>query len=213
MEYPGNSINKKTPPAPAPEPKVITPVVTGNVTRKKRSALTRFKETFIGGDAQSVVGYVSYEILIPAVKDTLSDMVSMGIERLLFGEGRISPSRRGRASGASTGHINYSGFSKSPTNRYGRDEPRQISRSARAAHNFDEIILDTRVEAETVIERLSDLCDQYGMASVSELYELVKITGDFTDEKWGWFDMRGARVDRIRGGYLLNLPKPEVLNN
>lgn len=212
MDYPSNSINKKTPPAPAPEPKVIIPVVTGNVTRKKPSVGKRLRETFIGGDAQSVWGYVAYDILIPAVKDTLSDAVSMGIERMLFGEGRVSPSRRGRASGSATGHINYgAAFGKSP-NRYGRDEPRQISRSARAAHNFDEIVLDTRAEAETVIERLSDLCDQYGMASVSELYELVKITGDFTDEKWGWFDMRGARVDRIRGGYLLNLPKPEVLN-
>lgn len=210
QQYPSNSQNKHK---AEPEPKVIQQVVTGEVIRKKQGLGKRFKEVFIGGDSQNVWAYVAYDILIPAVKDTVSDAVSMGIERMLFGEGRSSPSRRGRSSG-SAGYTNYGSYSTSSTkNRYGREEPRQMSRKARSAHNFDEIILETRAEAEEVVSRLFDLVERYGAASVNDLYELVGVTGDFTDERYGWTDMRGARVDRTRNGYLLNLPSPDLLEN
>jgi hypothetical protein len=211
MDYPGNSNSKKE---PAAKPEKIEKVITGEVVKRKPSLSKRAKDIFIGGDAQSVWAYVAYDILIPAVKDTLSDAVSMGIERMLFGDSR-SPSGRRRASSTPTGYgyTNYSSYSKGGSRYQSKDEGRQISRRAKAAHNFDEIILETRAEAETVIERLDDLCDRYGQASVSDLYELVGIVGDYTDEKYGWQDMRGADVSRAgRDGFLLNLPRPEPLD-
>lgn len=72
MEYPSNSINKKTAPAPAEAPKVA-PVVTGKVVTRKTSVGKRLKEVFIGADATSVWAYVAYDILIPAIKDTIAD--------------------------------------------------------------------------------------------------------------------------------------------
>lgn len=210
MDYPSNS-NKKRDPVPE-EPKNVQKVVTGEVIQRKQSLAKRFKDIFIGGDAQSVWAYVAYEILIPAVKDTASDAVSMGIEKILFGDARGGSRGRPRSSGAATGYVNYSGFSKGSTSRYGREEPRQLSRQARASHDFREIVLETRPEAELVIERLDDLCDRYGQASVTDLYELVGVTGDFTDEKYGWTDMRSAGVRRVRDGFLLELPRTEVLD-
>jgi hypothetical protein len=212
MEYPSNSNSSKMPRASKQEPKVVTQVVTGDVIRKKQSLGKKIREIFLGGDAQSVGAYVAYDIVIPAIKNTLSDVVSMGIERMLFGEGVRSPSQRARAAG-SGGYVSYNKFAPSSTNRYGREEPRQLSRRARSAHNFDEIILATRAEAEEVITQLFTLIERYDSATVNDLYELVGVTGDFTDEKYGWTDMRGARVDRIRDGYLLNLPTPEPLEN
>ena len=79
-------------------------------------------------------------------------------------------------------------------------------------HDFNEIILGTRVEAEEVIDRLFDLLSKYDNASVADLYELVGITANFTDEKWGWTDLRGASVAKVRNGYLLDLPRPEPLD-
>jgi len=213
MEYPSNAHSKKPAPEPKKEPKKIEQVTTSEVIRKKPGLGKRFQQIFIGGDASSVWEYVAYDVLLPAAKDMVSDAVSTGIERMLFGEGK-SPSRRGRGTSYATGHTNYGGYSKpgSSVSRYGKEEPRQMSRRARAAHNFDEIFLATRAEAEEVITRLFDLVDRYDSASVSDLYELVGITGDFTDEKYGWVDLRGAGVTRSREGYLLNLPKPEPLD-
>lgn len=81
-----------------------------------------------------------------------------------------------------------------------------MSRQARAAHDFDEIVLETRGDAEIVIEKLRDTLAQYDVVTVADLYDLVGITGSFTDNKWGWYNLRDARVSPVRGGYLLDLP-------
>ena len=47
---------------------------------------------------------------------------------------------------------------------------------------------------------------------MADLYDMVNITGDYTDTKWGWYDLRGAGVERIRSGYLLDLPRPVPLD-
>lgn len=208
MDYPGNSnSNKGLPPS---RPEKVEKIVTGEVVRRKAPLSRRMRDIFIGGDPGSVWGYLAYDILIPAIKDTMSDVVSMGIERMLFGDSRSPSSRHRTSTPSGYGYTNYGKFSK--PSYQAREEPRQMSRRARSAHNFDEIVLETRLEAETVIERLDDLCDRYGQASVNDLYELVGVTGDFTDEKYGWTDMRSANVSRVHGGFLLNLPRPEVLD-
>lgn len=84
-----------------------------------------------------------------------------------------------------------------------------MSRSAQATHNFDEIILESRAEAETVLERLIDTIDTFDVATVSDLYDLVGISGSFVDSQWGWTDLRDASLRRVRDGYLLNLPKTD----
>jgi hypothetical protein len=86
-----------------------------------------------------------------------------------------------------------------------------LSRRARANFDFDEIILPTRVEAEEVIDRMFDLVAKYEMVTVADLYDLVGIQGNYTDEKYGWEDVRGAGVTRVSNGYLLDIPRPEPL--
>ena len=69
-----------------------------------------------------------------------------------------------------------------------------------------------RAEAEEVIDRLFELVSIYESATVADLYELVGLSSTHTDHKWGWTDLMGAGVSRIRGGYLLDLPDPEPLD-
>lgn len=196
------------------EPKKVEKIVEGQVVRRKKSLGKRFKETFIGGDdAGSVWGYVLNDVLIPAAKDMISDAVSQGMERMIFGEVRRGGSPRSRSSSSFTSYNRYG--QPGPMNR--REDPRrdsrpELSRRARASHDFDEIIIPTKVEAEEVIDGLFTLIQQYETVTVADLYEMVGQTGDFTDEKWGWTDLRGAGVTRVKGGYLLDLPKTEPLD-
>lgn len=217
--YPPNSHKAKTPKIEKGErvenvdsKKVVEKVVAGEVVRRKKPLGKRFVETFMGGDAKSVWGYVLLEVLIPAAKDMVVDAGQSALERTFYGETR-STSRRtaARPTGSSSnGYISYNRFS--PTSPNGiREEPRNVSRRARASHDFDEIILATRAEAEEVIDRLFDLVSRYESATVADLYELVGVTGNYTDDKWGWTDVRGAGVTRVRNGYLLDLPKPDPL--
>lgn len=203
MEYPSNSRN----PQENGKDKKIEQVVSGEVLRRKKPLGKRFTETFVGGDARSVASYVFLDVLIPAAKDMIADAMSMGVEKMLYGDVR-STSRRGASRGQPSGYVSYNRFSTSSR----REEPRGPSRRARATHDFDEIVLATRVEAEEVIDRLFDIVSRYEVATVKDLYELVGERSDYTDEKWGWADIRGAGVTRVRNGYLLDLPKPEPLD-
>lgn len=209
-EFPPNNRARK---AKEPEPeKKIEKVVTGTVARRKKPLGKRFMETFVGGEAKGVGHYILFDVLIPAAKDVFADAVSQGIERMLFGDARSSSRRTGLRPGGSTGHVSYNKYSSRPPWRSDKkDEPR-ISHRARASHDFDEIILATRAEAEEVIGRLFDLVGQYEQATVADLYDLVGITSNFTDEKWGWTDIRGAGATRVTNGYLLDLPRPEPLD-
>lgn len=203
MDYPPNS--RKTQDGP-PEKEKIERVTTADPIQRKKPLGKRFKETFISGDAKTAVNYVFFSVLLPAAKDALVEAGSQGMEKLVFGESR----RRHGPSSGPMGHIAYnrmtSGGRPSPMGRP------QMSRRARSQHDFDEIVLSSRQEAEDVLDRMFDLVSKYDAATVADLYELVGLKSDHTDHKWGWTDLRGASVTRLRGDqYLLDLNEPEPL--
>jgi hypothetical protein len=204
-EFPPNSVTSKK---SVTDDKNVTRVTSGEATRRKKSLRKQFSETFIAGDAKTAVRYSIFEIMLPAARDMIIDTFQEGIEKLFRGESRR---RRGSTSpqAGATGYVSYNRYSMGS----GPSAPqRSISRQARARHNFDEIVLDQRTEAEEVIDRLFDLVSRYESATVADLYELVGLASTHTDNKWGWTDLTGAGVSRIRGGYLLDLPEPEALD-
>lgn len=213
-EFPSNSsrTSKEKPPASAKaEEKKVEKVVTGKVVQRKKRLSTRFKETFISGaDSKSVLEYVLFDILIPAGKDMIVDATQAGLERKFYGESR-SHGRRGYSRGGS-GYTAYNRIGSSAARsivRDPREDPRPApSRRARANHDFGEIILETRVEAVAVMETLYELLSKFEVVTVADLYDAVDVESAFTDNRWGWEDLRGAEIQRVRDGYLLVLPKP-----
>jgi hypothetical protein len=187
--------------------KDITRVTSGETVRRKRSLRKQFSETFVAGDLRTAMQYVMFDVLLPAAKDMIVDAGSSGIEKLIFGESR----RRGATTpqAGATGYVSYNRIAMGPSRM--PSPARVMSRRARTRHDFDEIILDSRTEAEEVIDRLFDLVSRYETASVADLYELVGISSTHTDHKWGWTDVRGAGVSRVRDGYLLDLPEPHPI--
>ena len=75
-----------------------------------------------------------------------------------------------------------------------------------------EIIVLTQEQAEEVIDALKTLIAGYKMARVSDLYDLVGLKAKFTDGHHGWKDLSTASVKRVSEGYLLELPKTELLD-
>lgn len=188
---------------PLAEREKLAPIVTGGAVKQRKKSLgKKIAETFTGDDAKNVVRFVFLDVAVPAAKNMLSDMVSEGIERFLFGE---SSGRRSR-SVSPTRIGNYT-----PYNRIVESKPeprRELSRRAKATHDFGEIIIPNRAEAEAVIERLVDTIEQYGTATVADLLDLLDLNTNFTDNKWGWTEPRGMGIDRARDGFLLVLPQP-----
>lgn len=219
-DYPSNSqrarhSSERPVEEPAQPDKKIEKVVQGDVVRRKKPMGRRVKELLIGGDdARSVWSYVAVDVLVPAAKDAIADAVSQGIERMLFGEA-LSRNRRPRTtSAANTGHINYRGMSSSapqrPANWRPATDPRNRDPRTRA-HEFDEIVIPNRIQAENVLDRMLDLISQYGQVTVADMLELCGLSGNFTDNKWGWTQLPGVAATRVRDGYILDLPRPEQL--
>lgn len=185
-----------------------TQIIKTKATIRKKSPLVRFREVFFGDDARSVASYVAQDVLLPAAKDMISDAVTQTVERILFGDS--SPARRSTSRSSNASYTPYHRASANYKKSNGTSD-RRGDRRKRASHDFDDIEFDSRAEAEVVLDRLYDLVNDYDYATVSDLYDLVGIDAKFTDENYGWYDLRGSTIRRIRSGYILDLPKPEVL--
>lgn len=200
--YPANNHKAKSSDG-VKTPKNVEKVVTGEVIQRKKSVGSKFKDILSGDDARSVGAYILLDVIIPALKSMLADAATQGLERILFGDSRRSTSGN---------RTSYTSYNKMYNSRAGSPQKLELSQRARATHNFGEVVLTSRGEAEEVLDRLTALIDQYQVATVSDLYDLVGITGSFTDDKWGWFDLRGSQINRVREGYLINLPQTQPID-
>lgn len=166
---------------------------------KKKSEVKKFADVFIAEDITSVKDYIVNDVLIPAAKKAISDIITNGVDMILYGEAKGRDRRRDGGS-----RVSYTKYYERDRDR---DRDYDRSRTRRSVYDYDDIILDTRGEAEDVLNRMDDLIDAYGMVSVADLYDLVGISGNYTDNKYGWTNLRNAEVRRTRDGYLLKLPK------
>lgn len=197
-DYKPNSHRSKE--APPVKEKKVEKVVQGAVKTRKKNCLEKAKSVFISDDAANIKNYVVMDVLIPAMKKAISDIVTNGIEMILYGE----TGRTKRSSPA--GSVSY-------RNYYDRrdDDRRTYKTPTRVGYSIDDIVLETRGDAEDVLSRMDELVDTYGIVSVADMYEMVGITGNYTDNKYGWTNIRNARPVRVRDGYLLDLPKPQPI--
>lgn len=180
----------------------VEKIVEGKVVSRKQPMWKRFKNTMVADDVGSVGEYILTDIIIPATKNLIVDMVGQSVERILFGtsRGRI---RRSPLGASLRDQVNYSRISSE------REPRRSMTREARARHDFNEIVLENRTEAVEVIEALVDRIARYGAVTVADLYDFVGTTGSFADQRWGWTDLTTADVRQVPGGFLLDLPAPE----
>lgn len=195
---PGNS-NKEKAPVDRPE-KDIKQITTATVRQK--SVWTRAKESFTGDSAQSVGGYIVFDVVLPAMQQLVVDAFQQGVERLVLGDSRPNRARR-------TGERRHSNYqSHYQSSRAGDGARSQEPLRSREAHDFDELLIESRGEAEDVLDRLADLLEQYESVAVADLYRMVGRRPSHTDYRWGWTNLRSAQVRRVNRGYILELPTP-----
>ena len=179
------------------ERKKLDKVVTGEAKRIKKNEMARFKDVFISEDAKNVKSYILSDVLIPAVKKLINDIVTDGIQMILFG----GTSRKSGSSGSRVNYVSYNNYSNS------RNENSVIRRPV-TGYSFDKIRIDNRGEAEEVLSQMDAIIEKYGMARVTDFYDLVGVTGNYTDNKYGWSNLSTARIVRTSdGGYVIELPR------
>ena len=161
--YQSNSFKSKELEGKQPEKK-LTKVA--NAKLKKKSEIQKIAETFVAEDLNKVKNAVLMDVIVPAVKKVISDIVTNGIDMLLYGEVKHNKT-------TTTSKIGY----------------------------------NSRGEAEEVLNQMNEIIGTYGVVSVADLCEIVGVTGEFTDNKYGWSDIRDAYGERSKDGYMLKLPR------
>lgn len=191
-DFPSNSQKTK----PAVERVVKTPARIDKGSLGKQAL-----QAFFAEDVREVGQYLLWDIALPSIKNAVSDIFTSGIDRLLFG-GDGGPQR-------SRSNKTYTSYSNRTYGRRETPTERTYTQRDRREHNLESIIFATRSEAEDVLNHLISICDQYDVATVGDLYGMAGISQSYTDENWGWRDLRSGRAVRSRNGYILDLPKPE----
>jgi len=74
-----------------------------------------------------------------------------------------------------------------------------------------EVILSSKGEAELVVTHLTRIIEDYGHASVSDLYDLVGLPTEYNDSKWGWKSLPQYNLRQVPRGLALDLPDVEPL--
>lgn len=180
------------------ERKKVEKVVSGGVKTKKKSEIHKFTDIFLAEDIGSVKDYIFSDIVIPAAKKLVTDIVKDGIDTLIYG-GRSYGDR-----GSNTFRAPYVSYGKMSDRR----DERSYAPRTRNGYNYDDVILKNRGDAEVVLRQLDELMDTYRVVRVADLYDLVGIQHNYTDNNYGWTNIRNAEIVRLRDGdYMIKMPK------
>lgn len=182
--------------ASAQEEKRVEKVVRGKVKTQKNNK-RKLADLFISEDAGNVKNYIFLDVIIPAVKKAIYDLVVGALDMSLYG-GRGGSGKRSTADRVS--YRDYNSVSRRDTRSY-------ESARTTSGYSYDDIVLETRGEAEAVLSRMDEIMEEYEIVRVADLYDLVGITGEHTDNKYGWTNIRNAKIVRVRDGWKIEMPR------
>ena len=204
-KYRGNSHSSRDEPA-SPKRRPVDPVISAPPAVRRRSAWGKMRNLFVGSDPADVGQHLLSDVVVPSIKDLLFDMFTEGASMSLYGDSRRN-ARRGRGSSNSY-------HRPVVTDRRTREpeRPRELDRRERSTHDFSNILFRNAGEAEAIADTLYDRLAEYGTATVADFYNAMGMTPEFTDDNYGWTDLRGTKVTKVRDGYILMLPRTEQLD-
>ena len=187
--------------ATAEERKKVEKVTSGVVKVKKKSETRKFIDNLMGDQVQDIKSSIKNDYIIPAIRNTIWDVFTNTLDMILFGGSGGGRSRRRSTSNK----ISYNSLyddRRSDSRRY--DDRRERPRSG---YDYDELVLETRGEAQAVLNAMDNIMDEYKIVSVADMYDLIGETCPYTAYKYGWTNIRNAEIVRVHDGYIIRMPK------
>lgn len=169
---------------------------------KKRTFTQSIAKSFLSDETRNVGSYIINDVLVPAAKNLIQEMITSGIEMVLFGE--TSGRSRSRGKDRDKSVVSYSNFYKD------RDErERRPARSRRDRFDLNDIYFRYGDEADEVLGEMCDRLEEYEEVTVADYFELAGIDGaTHVHHKWGWKNLSKAYCTHTREGYTIVLPDP-----
>ena len=189
---------QKTAPA---EEKRVAKVAKGPVKTKKNE-VRKIADIFISEDITNVKNYIFMDVLVPAIKKAIYDIVTNGIDMFLYGgtgKGKSS------SSGAKVSYRSY--YDQKSNSSASRGSENSMSRNG---FDYEDLVFSNRGDAEMVKQQMGDVIGRYGVVTIADMYEMAdpNLTAPYTSHKYGWMEVSSAEAVRVRDGYILKLPRP-----
>ena len=176
-------------------------VTTGKVVTKEKNDIQKVASMFIAEDLKTVRDHIIKDVAVPKLQDFFADLMIATINMIFHGDDRP---RSNYGAYAQPSRVSYNQYSGRNANQ---------PRAAIAPINYQDVIFSSRGDAEEVLCQMRDAIATYGTVSVADLYDLIGMTSNYTDNKYGWYDLGNSYVQPVSGGYIIKLTKPVVLNH
>ncbi len=209
QDYASNSDKSKK--GEEPPKKDLQKVVVGEVVVKEKSLGSRFKNIFLGGDMHTASNYIVAEVLLPATRNLLVEIVTKGMDRLVYGESGFRPRSRPSSYAPRVQYNNPVNRGVGVTRAYLPDQ-RPVDRWEQTTKStLDSVILNSKTDAENVIEQMTNVVDMYEVVSLADLNELIGQSSTHIDHKWGWSNLAALELRQVREGWQLTFPPMEAI--
>lgn len=175
-----------------------------NVVSVKKPLSKKIAETFVSKDSRDIKDWVLFDVVIPGIKNLVLDMMSM----MFFGEAR----RRSSSSTRTDYRSSYRGVEYGTPGRSLSRRRDSREEYAQKETDYRNIVLRNREDAERIVTELRKRVMEYSAASVADLFDLVALPSQYTDNNWGWCDERDIGIRRVSNGYLIDVAEPQYLN-
>lgn len=179
-------------------------VTTGKVVAKEKNDIQKIADAFIAEDLKTVKNHILADVVIPGLKTVFADIVWRSVNMVLFGDDR--PRTASGTNYATPNRVSYNGYSS-------RNANQQRQNTAQMQRSYQDILFSSRGDADEVLNQMAGALGEYGQVSIADLCDLAGITSNYTDNKYGWYDIRGAYVRAVAGGYVIDLPRPVAFTN
>lgn len=171
---------------------------------KDKTFRQKVKDAFIADEVKDVKSYVIFDIIIPAIKETIRNLVVNTIDMSLFGK------TRGRRDTEQRGGSTYIAYDRAYGG--GRSEDRRPVKQETAVlrvNELDRVTFNNKADAIDVLAHLFESIEEYHVASVADFLSFANLPVSHIHHKWGWYDLTGACVEEDPdGGYYIRLPRP-----
>lgn len=201
-DFPSNSHKSREENDVAEKRQPLEKVVKGNVKTKHRSEASKLANRFLAVGVSDAKQNFIDDTLFPYIRKILLDGVSI----LLTGSpisGNQNRTNTGSAQYVS--YNNYSSKNKSQKNQ-------STNYSSAYSFSYDDVVFDSRGEAEFVLQQMRDALLESDIVSVGDLYDMSGLKHSYTFYDYGWESLDKAAVVRIYDGYLLKMPAPSPIN-
>lgn len=184
----------------------IDPVV-DSAAKVQRPATRRFLDHLFAESPKALARKVARDVIEPRVKAGLEEALNSFIAGMFWGDSSNRPISSMRGTVLRGGNVSYNSMS----NPSAMSQARAAIPAQRAIGSYHDIALPTQQEAEIVLANMYEILNEYRRVAVADLYEIAGLSSETSDNGYGWTNLDGARINKTRNGFSLELPRPSLL--